>query len=153
MNVLRMMAVGGLSAALISTVSCAAFGGLPGGDGRPVGDVYRDVAGVGGFPKIRISGSALPLGPAMAIPVIYPAEIFPAYVPTHVDSERDLMVGEHFIFIKLRDSAWLSERDLQSDLQVDGVAPAQELRILAGRIPKETWEKAVVLYKPPTQAR
>lgn len=142
-----------LLAALISTVSCASYGGLPGGDGRPVGEVYRDTTGSGVFPSLRLRGSGSPLAPGMAVPVIYPAEIFPAYVPTHVDPERDMMVGEHFLFIKLRDSAWLSERKLQSDLKVDGLAPAEELRILIGRIPKETWEKAVVPYKPPTQTK
>ncbi|HTF55971.1 MAG TPA: hypothetical protein VK661_01770 [Planctomycetota bacterium] len=90
----------------------------------------------------------------MAVPVIYPAEIFPAYVPTHVDPERDMLVGEHFLFIKLRDSAWLSEMDLQeSDPKVEGIAPAEELRVLAARIPRTTWEKAVVPYKPPTPTK
>ena len=150
----RRASIAVLSAALISTVSCTSYGGLPGGDGRPVGEVYRDTTGTGGFPSLRLRGSGSPLAPPMAVPVIHPAEIFPAYVPTHVDSERDMMVGEHFLFIKLRDSAWLSERDLlESSLKVDGVAPAEELKILAGRIPKETWEKAVVPYKPTTQTR
>jgi hypothetical protein len=148
----RKAAIGVLFAASISTVSCSPFGGLP-NDGRPVGEVYRDVSGAGGFTVLRMKDSGSPLGPELAVPVIYPAEIFPAYVPTHVDPERDMMVGEHFLFIKLRESAWLSEKDYQSDLKVDGVAPAEELRILAGRLPKALWEKAVVPYKPPTPSR
>ena len=149
----RKASVAVLSAALISTVSCSAWGGLPGGDGRPVGEVYRDSAGAHGFPILRMKASASPLSPNMAVPVIYPAEIFPAYVPTHVDPERDIMIGEHFLFIKLKDSAWLSDKDLESEPKVDGVAPAEELRLLAGRIPKATWEKAVVPYKPAAQAK
>lgn len=144
--------IGVLSAVLISTVSCIPLGSLP-NDGRPVGEVYRDATGTGGFPILRMRESGSPLGPGMAVPVIYPAEIFPAYVPTHVDAERDMMVGEHFLFIKLRDSAWLSEKDLEVDPKVDGMAPAEELKRLAGRIPKSTWEKAVVPYKPPTPTR
>jgi hypothetical protein len=140
-----------LSAASISTVSCAFFGGLPGGDGRPVGDVYRDAAGPGGFPTLRLRSSASPLAPGMTQPVIYPAEIFPVYVPTHVDPERDLMVGEHFLFIKLRESAWLSEKELESEPKTDGIAPKEELNALMSRIPKATWEKAVVPYKASTK--
>ena len=149
----RRASVAVLSAALISTVSCLPSSTLPMGDGRPVGDVYRESTNPGGFPILRVRESTSPLAPGMTVPVIYPAEIFPAYVPSHVDRERDIMVGEHFLFIKLRESAWHAERDLESELIVEGVAPAEELRILAGRIPKATWEAAVVPYKAPTPAK
>jgi hypothetical protein len=63
-----------------------------------------------------------------------------------------MMVGEHFLFIKLRNPPGFP-KDLDSDPKIDGVAPAEELRILAGRLPKALWEKAVVPYKPPTPTK
>jgi hypothetical protein len=42
-------------------------------------------------------------------PVIYPPKIFAVWVPEHLELERDMKIGAHWIFIKLRDSSWVEE--------------------------------------------
>jgi len=132
-----------ISAVSISTASC--FGGAcP--EGRPVPDVYHEAAG--GSPEaLRFLPGGSPLARQTPVPVIYPPEIFPVYVPTHVDVERDMMVGDHYLFIKLRDSMWLSEKLQEPDPPAEQLAPEAELLGLRQQLPPEAWDKILVPYR------
>ena len=83
----------------------------------------------------------------MSVPVIYPAEIFPTFVPAHVDPERDLMVGEHYLFIKLRDSTWLFQKELEREPAVDGKSSQEELDALRSRVNNVPWTRALLPYR------
>jgi len=63
------------------------------------------------------------LGNPKPVPVIYPPEIFGVYVPSHVSLERDMLIGEHWIFFKLKDALWFVEK-IEEDL--DCVAEADD---------------------------
>lgn len=136
-----------LTAVSISTVSCLPFGSGP-SDGRPVMDVYQDASAGAGTLRILKDGS--PLARPMPVPVIAPPEVFPVYVPTHVDPERDMMVGEHYLFIKLRDAVWLAEALHGDDPIPDSVAPDEEVKRLRERIAPPVWGKALVPHREGT---
>jgi hypothetical protein len=51
-----------------------------------------------------------PLAAHKEIPVYYPPEIFAVYVPAQISRERDIMVGDHWIFMKLKDGSWYPEK-------------------------------------------
>jgi len=131
-------------AALISTGSCIPFGGLPSG-GRPVMDVHDGADNSND--TLRIVPGGAPLAPDVSIPVIHPPEVFPVWVPSHVDIERDLMVGGHYLFIKLRDSSWLADRMVDDDPPSSAVTPEEELRAMKGAVPSASWDRALVPFR------
>lgn len=70
---------------------------------------------------------ASPLRAAKEIPVLSPPEVFAVYVPSHVDRERDLLVGEHWLFFKLSESEWFTERRRAAVPKASG--PASEAQV------------------------
>ena len=131
----------GLSLALILITSCHPPSAIPGG-GRPVSEVY----GSGSFPELGVREHSSPLKADRAIPVLSPPEVFAVYVPTHVDRERDLMVGEHWVFFKLRNAEWFIEREGRSDPVASGPATQSDLTLLRA-VPEESWKKILVPHK------
>jgi hypothetical protein len=90
--------------------------------GRPPGEVQSGPA------ELRVSASAPPLRPARKVPVLAPPEVFAAFVPAH--ARADLMVGEHWVYFKLRDAEWYSDRLPEPGPVPDGDAPPGLLRPL-----------------------
>lgn len=52
-----------------------------------------------------------PLYQEKSIPVIYPPKVFGCYVPSHIDSDSDVLIGEHWIFFKISESSWFIENE------------------------------------------
>jgi len=97
-------------------------------------------------PKLLVvSETPGPLATDPAVPVLAPPQVFPVWVPSHVDRERDLLVGEHWVFFKLTESEWFTEKRLadavpaaKGTVTCGDLAP---LRSLAG------FDRAVVPYR------
>ena len=89
---------------------CGLFGSPVPEGGRPVRDVYEEADGGAAPAPLHITPHPEPGAGPRSRPVIYPPQIFPAYVEEHVDGERDMMIGGHWIYFKLRDSSWTKER-------------------------------------------
>jgi len=85
-----------------------------------------------------------PLRAAKEIPVLSPPEVFAVYVPSHVDREHDLLVGEHWLFFKLSESEWFTERRQAAAPKASGPAAESQLaplKALSGL------DRAVVPYR------
>ncbi len=57
-----------------------------------------------------------PLAARKEIPVIYPPEVFAVYVPAQVSRKRDILIGDHWVFLKLKEGGWFPEK-LDEDLR------------------------------------
>lgn len=126
-----------LTGLLLALGSCShSFVGPPAG--RPV----TDVAAEGDEKTLRVLDGPSPLKKDRAIPVLAPPEVLALYVPSHLDRERDLLVGEHWVFVKLRDAAWFTEK-LAGEPRAEGKARDDELKPLTGL----EFDKVLVPYK------
>jgi hypothetical protein len=90
---------------LIASAGCA--GSQREEQGRSVSEVY---GGGGAERRLILQDSGSPLSRKKQIPVISAPEVFAVYVPSHVDQERDMLVGEHWLFVKLRESSWFTDK-------------------------------------------
>lgn len=100
---------------------CSLLGVAP-APGRPVSEAYA------GGHDLRVLDLESPLRARGRIPVLSTPEVFAVYVPSHV--ERDMMIGEHWLFLKLRDAEWFIERLQDPDPPADGAAPPESMRPL-----------------------
>jgi hypothetical protein len=91
--------------------------------GRPVPEAHA-----AGPSEVRVLDIDSPLRAHARIPVLSTPEVFAVYVPSHV--ERDLLIGEHWLFLKLRESEWFVERLRDPEPPADGDVPAEQLRPL-----------------------
>jgi len=103
--------------------------------GRPVTAAYA-----GGY-ELRVLDIDSPLRREKQLPVLGTPEVFAVYVPSHV--ERDLMIGEHWLFFKLRDAEWFIERLQDPDPPTTGEAPVEQLK----PVKDLDWSKVVVPHK------
>src|SRR5262245_38733672 len=88
--------------------------------GKPVSEAY------GGTHELRLLDVDSPLRAQKKVPILSTPEVFAVYVATH--AERDVMIGEHWLYLKLRDPEWLVERTQEPDPPTNGDAPAEHLR-------------------------
>lgn len=104
-------------------------------EGKPVSEAYA------GGQDLRVLDIESPLRARKRVPVLSTPEVLAVYVPTHM--ERDLMIGEHWLFLKLRDAEWWVERVQNPDPPASGEVPPEAMR------PLKTldWRKAVVPYR------
>lgn len=128
--------------AWILTASAAGLGGcglfsspIPGG-GRPVREVYDDMDGRPGATPLGVSPEPEPGAPVRTRPVIFPPKVFAVYVAEHLDPARDLKVGSHWVYFKLRDSSWTEQaidREPERSVPLDkGEDLAPLKRVLGG---------------------
>lgn len=103
--------------------------------GRPVSEAY------GGAQELRVLDIDSPLRREAQIPVLSTPEIFAVYVPSHAD--RELLIGEHWLFFKLREAQWFIERLQDPDPPVSGDAAAEQLRPLRDL----NWARVVIPRK------
>ncbi len=120
--------------AAVATSGCGAFGSAPEG-GRPVGEAYD------GGHELRVLDIGSPLRAERRVPVLSTPEVFAAYVPSH--AAGDLMIGEHWIFFKLRDAEWFIQRLQDPDPPSAGDAPPEHLKPLRDL----EWPKVVIPHK------
>ena len=98
--------------------SCAPFGRLQ-PDGRPVAEIDGAMT--------LVVADASPIRRAMEVPVLTAPEVFAVYVPSHLDRERDLLVGEHWVYFKLTESEWFTEKRVEPAPKVSGAAAESQL--------------------------
>jgi hypothetical protein len=113
---------------------CNLFGTIH-ASGRPVSDAY------GGSHELRVLDVESPLRRERKLPVLSTPEVLGVYVPAH--AERDLYLGDRWIFLKLKDSEWLSERLQDPDPLTTGEASPESLRPLR----EADWGRVVVPHK------
>lgn len=111
--------------------------GLAAPAGRSVAQAY------GSGHELRVLDGPSPLRREARIPVLSAPEVFAAYVPSHAD--RDLLIGEHWIFFRLREAEWFTERGVELEPAADGEAPAEAL----GPLREIEWGRGVVPHRSP----
>lgn len=89
----------------ITSLSCTLPGDPPAG-GRPVREVHEETP----LRELRIKTDRPCLPADRPLPVLFPPDVFAAWVPSHVAPGRDLLIGGHWIFLKLSESTWFMER-------------------------------------------
>jgi hypothetical protein len=102
---------------------CETFGAIR-ATGVPVPEAHA------GPQELRVLDVASPLRRETRIPVLSTPEVFAAYVPSHAEADR--LIGEHWIFFKLRDAEWFTERLANPDPPAHDDAPPESLRPLRG---------------------
>jgi hypothetical protein len=104
--------------------------------GVPVSEAYAS-----GAHELRVLDGEPPLRAERRIPVLSTPEVFAAWVPAHPQGE--LLVGEHWIFFKLKDSEWFVERFRDPEPPATGDALPEQIRPLRDF----DWSRAPVPYK------
>jgi hypothetical protein len=134
---MRRMAI--LIAASASIVSCDV--GKIRADGRPVQEAWgMDV------PDVRLSTTSSPLRAEREVPILTAPEIFAVYVPTRLDRSRDLMIGEHWIYFRLRDGEWFIEREREPEPEATEGATRDDLKPIESL---EGMDRVVIPWKEP----
>ena len=103
--------------------------------GRPVTEAYA------GGHELRVLDIDSPLRREKQIPVLSTPEVFAVYVPSH--AERDLLVGEHWLFFKLKDAEWFTETLQDPDPPASADAPAEQLKPVRDL----DWKNVVIPHK------
>lgn len=115
---------------------CDTFGSIR-ATGRPVAEAYAAPH------ELRLLDVDSPLRAEKRIPVLSTPEVFAAYVPTRAAGDR--MIGEHWIFFKLRDSEWFVERLQDPDPPADADAPPELMKPLKDL----DWSRTAVPHREP----
>lgn len=76
-------------------------------------------------PRITIEPDRSPGEPERTRPVIYPPRVLAIWVSEHVDAERDMKVGAHWVYVKLRDSSWF-EQPIDREPKVESAAELKD---------------------------
>ena len=119
---------------LLLLTGCDLFGSVR-PSGRPVSEAY------GGSHEIRLLDVESPIRAERKIPILSTPEVFAAYVPGHASG--DLMVGEHWLYFRLRESAWLVERLQDPDPPTSGDAAPETMKPLR----ELDWRKVVLPHR------
>jgi hypothetical protein len=119
---------------LLLLSGCDLFGSVR-SSGKPVGEAY------GGSSELRVLDIESPLRAERKLPILSTPEVLAAYVPSHASG--DLMVGDHWIFLRLRESSWLVERLRDPDPPTSGDAAPQSMKPLR----ELDWRKAVIPHR------
>ncbi len=104
-------------------------------EGMPVREAYD------GGHELRVMDVDSPLRAEKRIPVLSAPEVFAAYVPAHVSG--DLMIGDHWIFFKLREARWFVERLQDPDPPAEGDAPPELMKPMRDL----DWRRVAVPHK------
>ena len=126
--------------ALLLLAGCDTFGALR-ATGRPVAEAYAPPH------ELRVLDVDSPLRAEKRVPVLTTPEVFAAYVPTRAEGDR--MIGEHWIFFKLREAEWYVERLQDPDPPATADAPAELLKPLR----EIDWSKAAVPHRRAPEAQ
>jgi hypothetical protein len=124
----------GLAPLALLLSGCDLFGTV-----RSTGVPVSEAAG--GNHELRILDVDSPLRSQRRIPVLSTPEVFSAYVPSH--AERDLLIGEHWLFFKLRESEWFVDRLQSPEPAAAGDAAPETLRPLRDL----DWSRVVIPHR------
>jgi len=137
--------------ALILTVSISLLGGClrfgsPTAGGRPVREVYDEAERAGTHDEVVIRSEGEPGGGPRTRPVIYPPKVFAIYVQEHLDPKRDIKVGAHWVYFKLRDSSWFAE-DIDREPMADSDVADADLAPLRTALGGSSFPQIVIPYR------
>jgi len=110
-------------------------------EGRPVSEVWGTATS-----ELKVAAASSPLRADREVPLLSAPEVFAVYVPSRLDRARDLMIGEHWVYFRLRDGEWFAEREGEPELPASGDVNADELRLLRK---VEGMSEAVTPWKEP----
>lgn len=115
-------------------ISCRGEPPRPDGPGRSAVEVHRDGADAPAVRFVDIPGS-----PERTTVVHRPPEVWALWVPDHLDRERNMMIGGHFVYVVLRPGemrdpqgvgTWFIE-DLDRELEPDRMIEPESRGALA----------------------
>lgn len=124
---------------------CLRFG-APTSGGRPVREVYDEAERAGTRDEVVIRPQAEPGGGPRTRPVIYPPKVFAAYVQEHLDPRRDIKIGGHWVYFKLRDSSWFVE-DIDREPIAEADAGEADLLPLRTELEGASFREIIVPYR------
>ena len=110
-------------------------------EGRPVQEAWGIAAS-----DLRVSPASSPLRPDREIPVLSAPEVFAVYVPSRLDRARDLLIGEHWIYFRLRDGEWFIEREREPEWTATEAATPGDFLPLCDL---DGMDRAVIPWKEP----
>lgn len=138
-----------VSAALLGLAGCLAP--IPEG-GRPVREVYEEMDRPAGPAPLLVVPTPEPGAPLRTRPVIFPPKVFAVFVQEHVDPARDFKIGSHWVYIKLRDSAWMEEaidREPPSSIPLE---KGEDLRPVKRAFTEKGFSEALIPFRSQTGA-
>lgn len=130
MSVWTRIARTGLVVVATALAGCAGSGNLE--EGSDVRSVYA--AGRMTRPTLHVRDAKSPIATEKIVPVVTAPEVFALYVPGHVDAERDMYVGEHWLFVKLRESTWNFSKNEQKPVTPRRAADMDKIRTSLPRL-------------------
>ena len=119
---------------LILMTGCDLFGTVKPA-GKPVSEAY------GGTHELRIQEVGSPLLAERKVPILSTPEVLAVFAPSY--AERDVMFGERWLFIRVRESEWLADRLRDPEPPATGDATPEAVRPLRD----VDWMRAVVPHK------
>ena len=119
---------------LLLLAGCDLFGTV-----RPAGKSVSEA--YGGAQELRILDAGSPLLAEKKVPILSTPEVLAVYAPSY--AERDVMYGERWLFIRVRESEWLADRLRDPDPPATGDAAPEAMRPLRDM----DWMRAVVPHK------
>ena len=109
----------------VSTLIASCDFGRIRAEGRPVSEVWGTASS-----ELKVAAASSPLRADREVPLFSAPEVFAVYVPSRLDRARDLLIGEHWVYFRLRDGEWFAEREREPDLPASGEVKGDELRLL-----------------------
>ena len=103
--------------------------------GKPVSEAY------GGNHELRILEVGSPLLAQKKVPLLTTPEVLAIFAPSY--SDKDVMYGERWLFIRVRESEWLSDRLRDPDPPATGDASPESMRPLRDM----DWQRAVIPHR------
>lgn len=131
---------------VLAAAGCTTFGS-PVPPGRPVGEVYLEKPAGAPSRALFNLGAPTPGQGERSRPVIYPPKIFAVWVPEHLDPERDLKIGSHYVYMKLRDSSW-TEEEIDREPFAKEPADPSDLGLLRNRVGQDRLGRLLVPSQP-----
>ena len=119
---------------LVLLAGCDLFGTV-----RPAGKSVSEA--YAGSQELRILDAGSPLLAEKRVPILSTPEVLTLYSPSY--AERDVMYGERWLFIRVRESEWLADRLRDPDPPATGDAPPEAMRPLRD----VDWMRAVVPHR------
>jgi hypothetical protein len=111
-----------------------------------VREVYDEAERGGTHDEVVIRSEGEPGGGPRTRPVIYPPKVFAVYVQEHLDPKRDIKVGAHWVYFKLRDSSWIAE-DIDREPLADSNAADADLASLRIALQGSSFPEIVIPYR------
>jgi hypothetical protein len=119
---------------VILLTGCDLFGAVR-PTGKPVSEAY------GGSHELRILEVGSPLLAQKKVPLLTTPEVLAIFAPSY--SDKDVMYGERWLFIRVRESEWLSDRLRDPDPPATGDASPESMRPLRDM----DWQRAVIPHR------